>query len=207
MRLGREVDDRVDALGQLQHEVAVLDRADDQLHVVGQVLAPPGVGELVEHHHVVLVLDEAHVGRADEAGRAGHEQPHTRTPGRRRDRPARSGRAVAALAAEHRVGRPGRGPRELGGRARLDAAVRRPARSKISRANSNHEHEPDAAEVVHAVVLARREPTSASARWPVKVGEPTWSSTTRSSSRSAEPRASSRRSSRRRGRTATRCAR
>jgi hypothetical protein len=80
VRLGGEVDDRVDALGQLQHEVAILDRAHDQLDVVGQVLAPAGVGQLVEHNHVVLVLDEVDIGRADEAGGAGDEQPHTRTP-------------------------------------------------------------------------------------------------------------------------------
>ena len=80
MRLRREVHDRVDALGQLQDEVAVLDRTDDQLHAVRQVLAAAGVGELVEHHHVVLVLDEMDVGGAYEAGGAGHEQPHTRTP-------------------------------------------------------------------------------------------------------------------------------
>ena len=53
---------------------------DDQLDVVGHVLAPAGVGELVEHDDVVVVLDEPDVGRADEAGGAGHEQPHTRTP-------------------------------------------------------------------------------------------------------------------------------
>jgi hypothetical protein len=28
----------------------------------------------------VVVLDEVDVGGADEAGGAGHEQPHTRTP-------------------------------------------------------------------------------------------------------------------------------
>ena len=54
----------------------VLDRAHDQLRSLGQVLAPAGVGELVEHPHLVLAADEAHVGGADEAGGAGDEQLH-----------------------------------------------------------------------------------------------------------------------------------
>ena len=43
---------------------------------LGQVLAPAGVGELVEHPHLVLAADEADVGGADEAGGAGDEELH-----------------------------------------------------------------------------------------------------------------------------------
>jgi hypothetical protein len=80
MGLGGEVHDRVRALGELEHEIAVLDRADHQLHVVGQVLAPAGVGQLVEDDDRVLRVQHVHEGGADEAGGAGNEQPHTRTP-------------------------------------------------------------------------------------------------------------------------------
>jgi hypothetical protein len=72
-----KVDDRVAASDELAHERAVLDRADDEVGVgAGEVLAPPGVGELVEHDELVLGAEEAHVGRADEAAAACHEQPH-----------------------------------------------------------------------------------------------------------------------------------
>jgi hypothetical protein len=80
VRLGGEVHDGIHALGQLQHEVGVLDRAHHQLHVVRQVLAATGVGELVEHNDRVFAVQEVDERGADEAGRAGHEQPHTRTP-------------------------------------------------------------------------------------------------------------------------------
>ena len=61
--------------------VAVLDRADDELDVgqVLQVLAPPGVRELVEHDDLVALVahPQAHEVRADEAGPSTDEQPHT----------------------------------------------------------------------------------------------------------------------------------
>ena len=66
--------------GHLHHQVAVLDAAHHQLDAVGHVLASARVGELVEHHHVVLVLEQARVCRADESGSAGHEQLHAGTP-------------------------------------------------------------------------------------------------------------------------------
>jgi hypothetical protein len=80
VRLGGEVHDGVHAIGHLEHEVAVLDRAHHQLDVLGQVVAPPGVGELVEHDDRVAGVQQVDEGRADEAGGARHEQPHTRTP-------------------------------------------------------------------------------------------------------------------------------
>ena len=83
VRLGGEVDDRVAALDRRRDGVAVVDVALDELDAVRrqalEVLAPPGVGELVEHaHRVVRVLGEpaAHEVRADEPGAAGDEQLH-----------------------------------------------------------------------------------------------------------------------------------
>jgi hypothetical protein len=80
VRLGREVHDGLHATGHLHHEVAVLDAAHHQLRAVRDVLATAGVGELVEHHHLVRVREQPHVGRADETGSARHEQLHARTP-------------------------------------------------------------------------------------------------------------------------------
>ena len=74
--LGGEVDDRVAALHRLAHDRRVLDRADHQLDALGQVLAPARVGELVEHADLVLGLDEADVGGADEPGGAGDQELH-----------------------------------------------------------------------------------------------------------------------------------
>ena len=59
--------------------VGILDRAHHERHVRGQVLPAPGVGELVEHHHVVLARHQVDVGRSDEPGRSGHQQLHART--------------------------------------------------------------------------------------------------------------------------------
>ena len=56
-----------------------------------------------------------------------------------------------ALGPEDAVGRPARGPREALGRRRHDAAAH-PARSKISTANSYHEHSPVPAGVEEADV-------------------------------------------------------
>ncbi len=70
MRLGGEVDDRVDALHRIGDRALVLDRAVDELVLdVVEVLAAPGVGELVEHDDVVAVIAhaDAHEVRADEA--------------------------------------------------------------------------------------------------------------------------------------------
>ena len=58
--------------------LGVLDRAADEAEagvlgeIVLQVLLAPGVGELVEHGHLVAVLPQAqaHEGRADEPGAA-----------------------------------------------------------------------------------------------------------------------------------------
>ena len=111
--------------------VGVLDAGVHELDVEArEVLAPPGVRELVEHDDVVAVVAQAHAheGRADEAGAAADEQLHdtaTRVarysaspslPRRQRDR-------IAALAAQHAVGRPPRRAHELVARRRQDAAV------------------------------------------------------------------------------------
>ncbi len=74
--LGGEVDDRVAALHRLAHDRRVLDRSDDELDVVRQVLAAAGVGELVEDPHLVLLLRDPHVCRADESGGSRHKQLH-----------------------------------------------------------------------------------------------------------------------------------
>ena len=55
-------------------------RKRGSLGEVVEVLLAPGVGELVEHRHLVAVLEQAlaHEGRADEAGAAADEQFHAR---------------------------------------------------------------------------------------------------------------------------------
>ena len=68
---------------------------------------------------------------------------------------------------------------------------RTPDPATISRANSYHEHSPPPATwTIPTGRAAGRaaNPTSAAARCPVNVGQPTWSSTTFSSSRSAASR-------------------
>ena len=81
VRLGGEVDDRLDARDRVRDRVGVLDRAvheaDLPRHVL-QVLAPARVGELVEHATPVAVLADAqpHESRADEARAAADEQLH-----------------------------------------------------------------------------------------------------------------------------------
>ena len=77
MGLGGEVDDRVTALHRLTHGGGILDGALDQLGTVRQVLAPPGIGELVEDDDVVLVTYQPHVGGADEACGAGNQESHS----------------------------------------------------------------------------------------------------------------------------------
>jgi len=76
VRLGGEVDDRVDALHRFAHHRRVLDPALDQCRALRQVLAPAGVGELVEDDDLVLGAGDADVGRADETGGAGHQELH-----------------------------------------------------------------------------------------------------------------------------------
>ena len=76
------------------------------------------------------------------------------------------------------------------GRARPDLAAERPPARRSPRANSNHEHCPPAGDVRRrpAGGSPRRARPARRARWPVNVGQPTWSSTTVSSSRSAASR-------------------
>ena len=81
MRLRGEVDDRLTAQHRSGDDLAILDRPLDELDPllhVGEVLAPTGVGELVEHDDLIspLLEGEAHVRGADEPGAAGHEDPH-----------------------------------------------------------------------------------------------------------------------------------
>ena len=59
-----------------------------------------------------------------------------------------------------------------------------PACSKVARASSHHEQKPPPATCSTPVSRRSAISTSAPARWPVKVGQPTWSSTTWTSSRS-----------------------
>ena len=78
VRLGGEVDDRVACPRPARRPGrGPRSRRRPARPPSGQVLAPARVGELVEHGHVVLLLDEPDVGGADEAGGAGDEQPHT----------------------------------------------------------------------------------------------------------------------------------
>ena len=131
MRLGREVDDRVGVRDRLGDLVGVLDAADDQPDVEPvEVLAPAGVGELVEHRDLVAVLGEAlaHEVGADEAGSSADQQSHAvtsrrarwaRSPSRHGGRTGASPRVVAST---EKAGRGG-GPAELGGALGLDAAV------------------------------------------------------------------------------------
>ena len=118
-----------------------------------EVLAPPRVGELVEHpDRVARVSGEAvaHVGRADEPGAARDQDPHARglaalalgevggqalPPVRKRDRR----RGARCRAPSRRAGAP------CGPASRWSPpspGTRRPAWSKISWANSYHEHCP-----------------------------------------------------------------
>ena len=85
VRLGREVHHGVAALHRLARRAWILDRALDEhdpvLHL-RQVLAPAGVGELVEHHDLVVrarLEHHPHVCRADETGGAGDQQLHAAT--------------------------------------------------------------------------------------------------------------------------------
>jgi hypothetical protein len=82
VRLGGEVDDRVDAVQRAGHRVGVLDPRVDELHVQArEVLAATGVGELVEHDDLVAVLGQAQPDevRADEPGAAADQELHAAT--------------------------------------------------------------------------------------------------------------------------------
>ncbi len=81
VRLGGKVDDRVAVGDRVGHRRGVLDRPvhePDLVDHVVQVLAPPGVGQLVQHGYLVAVLTEAQANerRADEPGAATYQQPH-----------------------------------------------------------------------------------------------------------------------------------
>ena len=131
MRLGGEVHDRVDAVDRLGDRRRVLDPRVDERDVEAlEVLAPPGVRELVEHDDLVAVLAQAqpHEVRADEAGAAADEELSCASPawrGTRRRPRCHGGRTSGsrALGAEHAVGGPPRRARELLGRRGPHAAV------------------------------------------------------------------------------------
>ena len=78
VRLGGEVDDRLDALARARDhlgvgDVTLVELVPDALEV-GRV---PGVGELVEHDDVLARLGEPpHEVAADEPGAAGDQDPH-----------------------------------------------------------------------------------------------------------------------------------
>jgi hypothetical protein len=87
VRFGGEVDDRVDAPDHGGDGVGVLDRAEAEFKArirleVAQAFAPAGIGELVEHDDLVVVLAQAHANevRADEARPAADQQPHAWAP-------------------------------------------------------------------------------------------------------------------------------
>ena len=173
----------------------ILDRAVDEPDLVDyvvEVLPAPGVGELVEHRDLVAVLAEPHPDerRADESGAAAYEQLHRRdhpdrhvlarvpvasrgAPEPRARSAARCRRGVSPGAASRSVGH---GP-HLGRRARRRQRSRRRTRTTSSGPRRRRAARPAGA--------SSHSSTSAAARWPVKVGQPTWSSTTLSSSRSA----------------------
>ena len=100
--LGGEVDDRLGGggLDRLRDGVGVLDGAADEakagvLGEVVEVLLAPRVGELVEHSHLIAVLEQAqaHEVGADEAGAAADEQFHARIIPCAAQASARAGRA------------------------------------------------------------------------------------------------------------------
>src|SRR5436305_4605528 len=78
VRLGREVDDRVDAVGRAGDRIGIRDVAVHELVLDPfEVRAVPGVGQLVEDDHLVAARSEAACEvRPDEAGAAGDEDPH-----------------------------------------------------------------------------------------------------------------------------------
>src|ERR1700685_245168 len=88
MRLRREVHDRVRRAGSKTVDrpgdrLRVLDRATDEaksriVRNLAQVLLTPGIGQLVEHRHLIALLlhTQANEGRADEPSATTHKKPH-----------------------------------------------------------------------------------------------------------------------------------
>src|SRR6185436_13953288 len=144
--------------------------------------------ELVEHDDVVVVLEQPDVGGPDEPRAPGDEQLHVRTP-MKASRPscqAGSRGAPRSLARTELAGRAaGRGNSSV---VHGRTSTSMPARSKIARANSNQEQEPEPATCRNPCPCPSASATSASARWPVNVGQPTWSSTTLTWPRSSPAR-------------------
>ena len=129
-------------------------------------------------------------GRPRRAGRR-------RAAARRGDRPRRRSRQGAA---------PGR-PRSAV-RPRVQRRRRRRCAAKVAAARSYQEHAPPPATWRMPVAARSASATSAAARWPVKVGQPTWSSTTVSVVALArEAQHGGDEVARRARRTATRCGR
>ena len=78
MGLGREVDDRLAALAGRSYSVGIGDVALHELHLRPlEVRRVSGVGQLVEHDHVLARRGEA-LGevRADETGPSGDQDAH-----------------------------------------------------------------------------------------------------------------------------------
>ena len=75
MGLGGSMHHGVGSGNQLAHEVFIADISHDQLHVDPfQVFAAPGVGELVQHHHLPPRLYEGTGGGgSDETGSPGQK--------------------------------------------------------------------------------------------------------------------------------------
>jgi hypothetical protein len=79
VRLGREVEDEAAAVHRLRDRAGVADVAVDEAEAgirfeIRQVLAPPGVGQLVQHDHAprwALTAQQAHKIRPDKTGAAG----------------------------------------------------------------------------------------------------------------------------------------
>ena len=168
--------------------VGVLDAGLDQLDVeVGEVLAPAGVGELVEHDDVVAVVGDALAGevRADEPGAAADEQLHGVVRSLRYEATCsgQGGRASASARSVPRTLQAGRGAGR--GNSALvtgTAAQSTPATRKTSSAKACQLHCPPPARWWMPVRRRSAISTSAGARKPVQVGQPIWSATTRTSS-------------------------
>ena len=97
--------------------------------------------------------------------------------------PRRQRQHVLALGLERRPGRPRRGPRHLRAASRAAPRSRASAWRKISRAKP-FQDTPAPARWTSPRTPRSSRPSSAGARCPVQVGQPTWSSTTSTASRS-----------------------
>ena len=80
VRVRREVHDRIAAAHHRPDHLGILDRPLDEPDLVldvREVLAPSGVGELVEHDDLVAAVErDAHVAGTDEARTTRDEDPH-----------------------------------------------------------------------------------------------------------------------------------